>query len=320
MHRKHLWERIFEKARPSYVISSQPDPGLCWAGKSKGIPIYDLQHGVIAEHHWYSEKYRSNTSPKDLPDGFLCWDKASAAALRKWAPQKGIDVRNIGNSWFSRFLVKDPNDLLVQEATRTGRIFDNDKPVILVSLQQSLGFTYKGVTVDALEKVILETAGNYNWLLRLHPIQLRGLENEMVQKYLTRTFGHLESVEWRLCSESALPIVLEQANLHITDYSTVVVEAGWMGLYSALLSSHICPGGKYENLYIHERTSGLATVLIQDSNVIKRWIVETLAKGKGKSTLKDAGTTLHTFIEEIANAARMSHKGIKNVPPHRLTD
>ena len=308
-HREHIWERILDKARPCYVISSQPDVGLCRAGKMKGIPVYDLQHGVIADEHlWYGEKYRLNALSKDLPDGFLCWDEQSAMALSKWAPQKGIDVRIIGNPWFLRFLLRNPKDSLVQEATNAGKIFNNGKPVILVSLQQWLTFTYKGVMVDALEKIILETANTYNWLLRLHPIQLRGPEKDMVQKYLVKTFGHLASVEWLVCSELALPIVLQQADLHLTDYSTVVIEASWMGLYSGLLSSHICPGGKYENLYLHERNLGLAMVLKQDSIDIERWIKQTLAKGKGKSTLKIAGQALHTFIDEIAVAAKTNHR------------
>jgi hypothetical protein len=312
--RVHIWGRILQKANPHYVIGIQPDVGLCRASKINGVPVYDLQHGVIAdEHRWYGKKYRFNTPPEDLPDGFLCWDETSAAILRKWTLQKGIGVRVIGNPWFARFLLKDPSDSLVKESSIARRIFNNNKPVVLVSLQWGLTFVYKyagfnGVMADALEKAILETAGSYNWLLRLHPVQLRGPEKDMVQSYLTRTFGHLASVEWRVCSELALPVVLQQVDLHITEHSTIVVEAGWMGVYSALLSSQICPGGELENIYLHERKLGLATVLPQDTDIIKRWIAETLIKGKGKSTLKDAGQALPIFIDEIAAAVGKDRK------------
>ena len=308
-HRAQLWGRILEKVKPVCVIGIQPDVGLCRAGKIKGIPVYDLQHGVIAdEHSTYGKEYRVDTPPRDLPDGFLCWDESSAAVLRKWSLQKGIDVRVVGNIWFSRFLFMKPNDLLVQEAINTGRIFNNSRPVILVSLAWGMGKFYNyagfnGVMVAALEKAILETEDTYNWLLRLHPIQIRGTEKEIAQGYLTRTFGHLGSVEWHICSELPLPVVLQQVDLHITDASTVVVEAGWMGVYSALLNSHVCPGGILENYFAHERNLGMAVVLPQDTNIIKQWIADTLTQGRGNSTLADTNEALLAFIEAIVGDA-----------------
>jgi len=303
--RAHLWSRILEKTRPRYVIGIQPDVALCWTGKMKRVPVYDLQHGMIADEHlWYGGKYRVGTNPRDLPDGFLCWDEPSATVLRKWAPQKGINVRVVGNPWFARFLYKDPRDRIVQEALNKGRIFNNHRPIILVSLQWRLDRFYKhngfnGIMVDALEKAILETANSYNWLLRMHPVQIRGPDKEIVQGYLMRTFGHLASVEWHVCSGLPLPVVLQQVDLHITHWSTVVVEAGWMGAYSALLNSNICPGGSLENIYAHERGLGLATVLPQDSSAITHWIEETLSKGTGKSSLEDASEELNKFIDEV---------------------
>jgi len=302
----HFWCKIFDKTKPRYVIGIQPDASLCRAGKKRGVLVYDLQHGVIADEHlWYGERYRVKTPSIDLPDGFLCWDESSAVALRKWAPLKGIDVRIIGHPWFQRFLLPDPEDLLVQQWTAPGRIFNNNRPVILVSLQWGLERYYKfdgfnGVLNDALEKTILETADTYNWLIRLHPVQMCGVINKKVQNYLERTFSHLESVEWCLCSELPLPIVLKQVDLHITEHSSVVIEAGWMGVYSALLNSHIRPGGILENLYKYERDLGLATVLPQDANTIKRWIMETLTKGKREPSLLDFDKALHAFINEIA--------------------
>jgi hypothetical protein len=277
----------------------------------KKIPVYDLQHGVINdEGDWYGKKFRVDTPQSDLPDGFLCWDKPSAMALRKWAPDKGIDVRIIGNPWFMRFSEMDQTDTLVQDAINTGRIFNNEKPVILVSLQWGLreffyeNIEFNGVMVDALEKVILETVGAYNWLLRLHPIQLRGPEKKKVQHYLEHTFGHFSSIEWHEASELPLPVVLQQVDLHITYSSAVVIEAAWMGLQSALLNNNICPGGGLEKMYEHERNLDFATVLPQNSEIIKHWISEALLKGKDNKTFTDTTQNLHKFIANIERAYR----------------
>ncbi len=133
--RMKLWERILDRAAPRFIIGVQPDAGLCKASKNKNILVYDLQHGVIAdEHAWYGEKFRLSTPHEDLPDGFLCWDDLSANALRKWAPQKGIDVRVIGNPWFLRFYKKKQGDSLVNKATFSKSIFNNNHPTILYTL------------------------------------------------------------------------------------------------------------------------------------------------------------------------------------------
>ena len=310
-----IWCKILERAKPRYVIGIQPDVGLCRAGKMKKIPVYDLQHGVINDdHNWYGKKFRIDTPPSDLPDGFLCWDEPSAMALRKWVPDKGIDVRIIGNPWFMRFSKMDQADKLVQDVINTGRIFNNEKITILVSLQWGLHeFYYKnvkfnGVIVDALEQVILETAGDYNWLLRLHPVQLRGSEKEKALHYLAHTFGYLTSVEWHKSSELPLPIVLQQTDLHITDMSTVVIEAAWMGLQSALLNNNICPGGSLEKMYEHERSLGLATVLPQDVHSIKRWIEDALPKRNSELILCDYSNALNEFIEGMKSFPAKAQK------------
>ena len=312
--RAHHWGRILGKTKPRCVIGVQPDEGLCRAGKIKGVPVYDLQHGVINDQNlWYSEEHRVDTRVRDLPDGFLCWDEPSAATLRKWAPQKGIDVRVVGNPWFLRFLYAKPNDFLVQEVLNSSSIFSNNRPVILVSLQWGMDLFYKHagfnrVMVDALEKAIIETADVYNWLLRLHPVQIRGAEKEIAHRYLINTFGHLDSVDWRICSELPLPVVLKQVNLHITDSSTVVVEAAWMGVYSALLNNNICPGGCIENIYSHERKFGLAEVLPQHTETIRQWIASTLIKGKTESNLKNTTKSLEKFIDDIVKNALNASK------------
>lgn len=309
--RETFWGRILDIAKPVCVIGIQPNEGLCRAGKLKGIPVYDFQHGVIDDKHpWYGSDYCRNKEYGALVNGFFCWDEASASTLLKWAPQKGIDVRVVGNPWFSRFEIAHKNDLLVQEALNSGQIFGNGRPVVLVSLQWGTKdfydkySGYNGFMIDALEQTILETGHLFNWLLRLHPIQMRGSEKMLSQKYLMRTFGHMSSVEWRISSELPLPVVLKQADLHITESSSVVVEASWMGIRSALLNDDICPGGAAESYYANERECGLAEVIKPEANTIKQWIVDTYKKGRGTSTFKDSSEVLSLFIDSIASKVR----------------
>jgi hypothetical protein len=127
---------------------------------------------------------------------------------------------------------------------------------------------------QALEFVIKRTHSKYNWLLRLHPVQIMGGEGKTCEEYLSREFGGFAGVEWRKASLAPLPILLSQTNLHITDMSSVVIEASWFGLPSALLNPCLNKGGSLENLYEHERKSGMATVLDQEVYSIESWIDE----------------------------------------------
>jgi len=254
----------------------------------------------------YREKYRVSTPIEDLPDGFLCWDDRSVATISKWAQNKGIRVLNIGNPWFLRFQKNTPDDRLVSEALDQGKIHNEnpDRPSVLVTLQWGLksinpDARFNGVMTDALEKVILDTENVYNWILRLHPVQLRGKEREMTLCYLRKAFGEEKAQSWLTSSYIPLPVVLRQTDLHITYHSTVVIEAAWMGVRSALLNQQICKNGEWESIFAHQRSIGMAEVVPQDSDIIKQWISSTLANGRAESTMQDSSQALDAFLEEI---------------------
>lgn len=302
-HRVAIWTDILDKAKPKIVVGIQPDEHLCRAGKKKRIPVYDLQHGVIADElPWYGENYRTSTPTEDLPDGFLCWDEQSVTTIAKWADKKDIRVIKVGNPWFLRFLQDDPDDYLVHEAIAQWKTHNDARPSILVSLQWGMlqpEISSNGIIVDALEKVILDTANKYNWILRLHPVQLRSEEREAVLKYLAETFDVEKAQGWLKSSQDPLPIVLSQADLHITHNSTIVIEAAWMGVRSALLDQKIYNGGNSESYYTYERSIGMAKVLPLDPDIIKKWITDVLVKDRAEPTLKDSSQALDAFIDEI---------------------
>jgi hypothetical protein len=73
-----------------------------------------------------------------------------------------------------------------------------------------------------------------------------------------------------------------------------------MGDHSGLLCKQLNNGGKYQDLFTYERHLDMAEIIPQNPDAIKQWIVDTLAKGHGQSTLKDSGKNLDAFINEIA--------------------
>ncbi|MCP1715121.1 hypothetical protein J2T58_000969 [Methanocalculus alkaliphilus] len=305
-----LWSSILKKANPGIVISIQPDDFLCQAGNGLGIPVYDLQHGVISDvHPWYGAKYRIDTPTEMLPTGFLCWDDHSVATLSKWAVQKGIRVVRIGNPWFLRFMIANQNDILVQDIIPASESWDEVRPSILVSLQWGLMDIYEdvpnGVMIESLENVILETYDQYNWVLRLHPVQLRDEnELELAKSYLISTFGAEITNKWINDSFLPLPLVLRKVDLHITYDSSIVIEAAWGGIRSGILNPRIKDADSFESYYVHERSLGIAEVIPQDSDLIKQWIIHTLAKGRAEPTMDTSGEELDAFINEIVEMCK----------------
>jgi hypothetical protein len=303
--RVNLWNKILARAKPKIVVGIQPDQYLCKAGKAKGIPVFDFQHGVISsEHLWYGKEYRLNKPIETLPDGFLCWDERAVETLSEWTRDKGIIILKVGNPWFARFSYPKKNDFLVQEAfTKVNSLFD-ERPCILVSLQWGLKELHPdrnidGMLVPELRDVIKNNINDYNWILRLHPVQMRGDGKNKAIKYLSDNYGLENTEKWLIASELPLPAILTKTDLHITYYSTVVIESAWMGIKSGLLSEELSDGGKYQNYYLYERKMGLADILPHDSNQIKNWIAFNLKEGKKKPMLIDTSNVLNAFIDTI---------------------
>ena len=151
-----LWGKILKKANPSFIIAIMPCESLCQAGKLSNVLVYDLQHGVIADEHWYyGYKTRLDADVRDLPDCFLCWDIQSKTYLQKWTQEKGIGINVIGNPWFSRFAFPDRDDQLVNHAINSGKIFNNENPTILFTLawgmrKEYLDVDFNGVMIAEL--------------------------------------------------------------------------------------------------------------------------------------------------------------------------
>lgn len=310
--RKKVWLSILACAKPKLVIGILPEEGLCLACHEQGIPVYDLQHGVIAdEHPWYGQKFRVGTPAEQLPTGYLVWDRASANILLKWVPAKNKIVRIIGNPWFARFYLNEAEDDLVQQVLHEPPIFGNGRPNILYTLQWGAFQRYaqlghKGFLMKEIEDVILETAHEYNWMIRLHPVQIRGVEGRLCQEYLESKFGRLPGVEWRKSSALPLPVVLKQVSLHVTDFSTTVIESGWMGIRSAILNQEVRTGGTHESYYLEERSRGIAEVVPQDAAAIAGWIKASLLKGPVPSSAMENHLEMQNFIDEAMGS--ISHE------------
>lgn len=302
--RREIWGGILRQCRPACVVAIGTSGDLCAAAHAAGIPIYDFQHGLISEAHpEYGARFLTKRPVDTLPTGYLCWDEASADVLRQGASSPEPDVRVVGNPWFQRFLVPRPNDALVTEAAQAIKGVAG-RPSVLVSLAWGMDIIYGPEHIDTvitkrLEQAILQTADRYNWLLRLHPVQLRGKERQWVESTLRRTFGGLQSVDWEVCSRLPLPVVLSKADAHVSDYSSVTIEAAWFGVPSALLHSQFLDPDHPDTPFKAELASGLAHAVGGDADAIIAWLARNIAEGRRPNHQLVSDDAVQDFIENV---------------------
>lgn len=278
--RKKFWHNILCIIKPRLIIGIHPESDLCFVARSLSISVFDLQHGVVALEHWPYAKETPNGQLTTMPTGFLCWDQQNANQVKTWAELNGASVYVSGHPWFERFRVVNEDDLLVQDALKQSSKTKSERLQILVSLQWGLHLHYytsgdfNKVMCKSLETVILKTGDYIDWHLRLHPVQLRGDEGYECLSYLQNTFGNCRWVEWSEASKLPLPLCIAKSDLHITDMSSVVIEASWFDVPSALLNPLIREGERLEGLYSEQIAAGKATVVEQSEGSITSWIHE----------------------------------------------
>jgi hypothetical protein len=265
-----MWVKLIRKANPKFVVGVQPSEDLCAACKALDIKVYDAQHGVInRQHPWYSSRIKM-LEERFLPSGFLVWDEASGHGLSA-AKEKGIEVLILGHPEFLRYGYEKNNP---SGPDRT--VTEEQKDVnILITLQWGLDDVFsdpeeKGLMGRELIRVIKNSDQKIKWHMRMHPVQMRK-NYEKIHSDLQSMFGNSKKIDISNATLNPLPMVLSSMDLHITYHSTVVVEAGWMGIPSAIL----CPGvesGEYSSYYESERKSGIADCVEYSEMEIRAWI------------------------------------------------
>lgn len=240
-----IWTKILLRVNPKTVFSIQPSESLCIACHQLSITIYELQHGVISNNSYYSNSLNVKKDKKKLPIGYLCWDDYSADYLNLWCITRNIAVIKLGNPWYYRFQKKENHDQLVQSIL-SPYPFSSKKKCILITLQWSLDVFYPNFFTesDLIHPVLLEAMnklGNtVNWLIRLHPVQMK---NPNIIAKVQSLFPKNQNVEIYWATTQPLPLVLGISDAHVTWDSSSVIDASLFNLKSYVLNpTHFTQG------------------------------------------------------------------------------
>lgn len=234
------WEKVYTKiielTKPRYAISlvyySDAIYGFNLAARKLGVRSIDLQHGSLGKAH---PAYYFNKVPDKgfnlLPDIFWVWSASNYKDLKSWAKNTSHKVVLGGNPWMG-FLKQERN---------VNNNLQKLKPVILFTLQPT-----NDIIPSYFYKVIEETKDEFEWWLRFHP-RMTEDEKRFVKDKLY-DFGLLQQVILEYSTNSPLPLVLNECDLHISLSSGSIIEATMSRRFSLILSR--TGVNYYENLII----------------------------------------------------------------------
>jgi hypothetical protein len=223
------------------IIANSPLLGFCanyadWAGmafnlacRETGIISVDVQHGIQNDFHGAYGRWLKvpEGGYELLPKVFWCWSEDESNTIEKWS--KGFESfhRPIvgGNPWLTKWLVDD--DVLVRAYdSRISRIKKTEsKPIhILYTLQLEM-------IPEWVLRAISQSSVDCFWWIRIHPTQVHQRERvlELIKKH------NLKNVE--LDEATALPLyaLLRHMDVHVTAWSTTVIEASIFGVRSIVI-------------------------------------------------------------------------------------
>lgn len=314
-YKKKVWKKILDATNPRHVIAIMPDAALCSECRAKNIKVTDLQHGVINDGHpWYGENYKGNVETENLPTSFMCWDNAAVETLEKWVQKKGIQIDLIKNPWSQRFIENNPEDELIAAARESS--FWLLRLPKMKRILITLGWGWTEVTDESLSKqfdmqlsmphfqtfptplldIIRDTHKEIIWFVRLHPIQLQGVEGKPLEDFLSTNFGGMSNVYWREVSTTPLTILLESTDLHITIASSVTSEAAAFGIKTGLVAPIPRPPNYLSTYFEAERKNNMAEFVSNTGDKISQFIKTELNQTEleAKSRTIGGGIDLNT--------------------------
>ncbi len=206
---------------------------LSIACRGLGIPAIDVQHGSQGEYHvgYGNWKNIPQSGYSMMPTKFWCWSPEDAKSINKWASKIDSQIAFDGGNPFLEMWF-DSNNKIVS---------DYDKKIKLIKSRQKskyILFTLQHLAEfppDWVWKAINQSHKNWVWWIRVHPVAISRLDE--INRSIKQKCPHI-NYEIKLSSSLPLPALLRNADLHVTMFSSAVLEAANFSVPSIILSEN----------------------------------------------------------------------------------
>jgi|CXWL01.1.fsa_nt_gi hypothetical protein len=227
-NRATVFERWLRRANPKILLT------VCWydplvmaatmAAKRCGVKTIEIQHGVQGKGHFaYSSWLRAPFAGYEVvPDVFWCWGQAAVGELQEYNPAFAARSSAVagGNLWINRWRQKT---LSSPSAVRSKNKLRKEKRILV-----SLGLDIPKLLLDAISA----SPPTWVWMIRFHPS--RNEENRVADMSLCATTQH-PNIEFEHATKTLLYELLNDCDVHVTECSSIVLEALVFGVQSIIL-------------------------------------------------------------------------------------
>jgi hypothetical protein len=225
-----FYKKILHKVNPSaaFAVEYYNAKGMAFnlACREFGIRSVDIPHG----NHWelHAAYGRWNRLPKEgyelLPSIFWCWSNDEAGFIKKWTETVSEWHNPLvgGNLWLDLWK-KGGNDFI-----------DNYDDMIIKIKTLNPNTTHILCTYEfdymELVDIIKKSPASWHWWIRLHPCKLERREEI---RSLIESWG---ITNYELDNATDIPLygLLRHVDVHLTEYSSTVIEAEESGVPSVI--------------------------------------------------------------------------------------
>ncbi len=228
-----IFEKVLNALTPkAFMLSVYYHPvGMAWmlASRWAGVKSVDLQHGRLGPHH--GAYTQLTAAPRDgyhlLPDAVWCWGEQTKHDIevdKNPACERHGGLIG-GNVWLHKWRYGNTDGLEPQSVHDFSKQMAGKKK-ILVSLQP-LDKPVDAVLLEAMKNAPPE----WMWLLRIHP--LRRHTAPEIESILNKNGISNFEIE----QSTVLPLfsLLKLADHHVTEFSSVVIEAAAFNVCSTVI-------------------------------------------------------------------------------------
>jgi len=295
MRYAEFFEKVFCRIKPrsAFLVSYYNIAGMAFnlACRRMGIVSVDIQHGLQGDLHWAYGRW--NKVPKKgyelLPKFFWVWSDFEAEAIRRWSSGLSSWHRPIVGGNLFLDLWRSPESEIVKYYDNKIGNFKRSKKH-LIHVLYTVGYEEKEKLVTIFN-TMRQTESSCYWWLRVHPGKS---EERGVLKMLIRENGVLNG-EVDLATDLPLYALLRQMDLHLTFYSSSVLEA------EELVVPSVVVGDYGKELFAEQISSGWAFPADKTEDIIKGIKVQfDKKKGLKETQMERAGLKARGKIDIIS--------------------
>ena len=307
--REKIFRIILEKSKARCVICIGCAPELATIANARRIPIIEVLHGYgYSRVSWGYERRK----PQELPSLILAFDRTSFNTFSKLG-EKSVTVRHVMDPWLSRFSDATCETKLPTIWRYRKKPELEGRKTILFSMQRGYAGEYKelssilenGLIPASVLDAVEASAGDVNWIFRLHPAQLRrhGSYHVNVRDWVATLCQKHKNCYWEEYSEMPLPVILRYVDGHVTMSSMTAYDCAYFGIRTLYLCPTLKKGGFLDGWYSDLILNGYAKLGNSTVQEILDWVqcAERISPMRDSECTDDCVSVIESVLNHRAN-------------------